>query len=106
VGCRPDSLSVNLLCSDSRSQISCGLRPAQAQGRRVRSDQSPETGGNGGVEREFDLANIDGSAGVRNSRENMEVEGGRLSGGGKTRGVMMNKEIKLSSMVRGGSGVK
>jgi len=77
VGCRPDSPSVNSLYSDSRSQISWGLQPTQAQGRRVRSDQSPETEGNGGVEREFDLANIDGSAGVRNSRESMNVvEGG------------------------------
>ena len=77
VGCRPDNPSINSLYSDSRSQILCGLRPTQAQGRRVGSDQSLETRGNGGVERKFDLANIDGSAGVRNSRENMEVaEGG------------------------------
>jgi len=77
VGCRPDNPSVNSLYSDSRSQILCGFRPTQAQGRKVRSDQSPETRGNGGVEREFDLANTDGSAGVRNSREKMEVaEGG------------------------------
>ena len=43
----------------------------QAQGRGVRSDQSPETRGNGGVEMVFDLAKADGSAGVRNRRENM-----------------------------------
>lgn len=72
----------------------------------VRGDQSPETGGNGGVEREFDLAKVDGSAGVRNRRESMEnviemnVGGGRMSGGGGG-GGMMNKEIKLSSKVRG-----
>ena len=35
-------------------------------------DQSPKTGGNGGVEREFDLARTDRSAGVRESRENVE----------------------------------
>jgi len=44
----------------------------QAQGRGVRSDQSPETRGNGGVEREFNLAKVDGSAGVRNKRKNTE----------------------------------
>ena len=44
----------------------------QAQGRGVRSDQSPETRGNGDVEREFDLAKVDGGAGVRNKRENMK----------------------------------
>ena len=47
------------------------LRPTQAQGRRVRGDQSPEAGRNRGVERVFDLANVDGGAGVRNSRDNM-----------------------------------
>lgn len=71
VRCRLDSPSVNPLDSDSRFQILSELRPAQAQGRRVRGDQSPEAGGNRGVEKVFDLANIDGGAGVRNSRDNM-----------------------------------
>jgi len=71
VGCQSDSPSVNPHDSDSRSQILGELRPAQAQGRRARGDQSPEAGGNRGVERVFDLADIDGGAGVRNSRDNM-----------------------------------
>lgn len=97
---------LNPLCSNSKPQISCELQPTQAQGRRVRSDQSPEPRENSGVEREVDLAKVDGSAGVRNSRENMEGviemdEGREVERRWKMGVVVMNKEIKLSSMVRG-----
>ena len=67
----------------------------------------PRQEGKGGVEGDFDLAKIDGSAGVRRGRESMGdviemgESGGRMSGGGKN-GGMMNKEIKLSSKVREG----
>jgi len=49
--------------------------------RRHREEESgvinhPRRERTGGVEGGFDLADIDGSAGVRNSRENVEVEGG------------------------------
>ena len=71
VGCQPDSPNISPRSSNSKSEMSCRLRPTQAQGRRVRGDQSPETRRGGGVERELDLAKIDGSAGVRKSRENM-----------------------------------
>jgi len=73
VGCRPDSPSANSLCSDSKFQIWCGLhlRRRREEGG-ARSDQSPEAAGVGGVEWEFDLAKVDGMAGVRKGRENME----------------------------------
>jgi len=56
---------------------------------------------------EFDLAKVDGSAGVRKSRESMENviemgDGGRKMSGGGVKGWVMNKEIKLSSKVREG----
>ena len=42
--------------------------------REAKGDQSPEAVGEGGAEeRDFDLAKVDGSAGVRESHENMEA---------------------------------
>jgi hypothetical protein len=41
----------------------------------------PEQRGNGGVEKIFDLAKVDGMAGVRKSRENMEGVIERRCGG-------------------------
>jgi hypothetical protein len=52
--------------------VSFNLRRRREE-REVRGDQSPEAVGEGGAEREFDLAKVDGSAGVRESRENMEA---------------------------------
>jgi len=51
-------------------------------GKRSEGDQSPKAAGNSGVERKFDLAKVDGIAGVRKSRESMEnVIKGRGEGG-------------------------
>jgi hypothetical protein len=52
----------------------------------------PRQWGNGGVEMRFDLANVDGSAGVRKSRESMENviemgDGGRKMSGEGVKGV-------------------
>lgn len=46
-------------------------------GKKSKGDQSPKAVGNSGVERVFDLAKVDGIAGVRKSRESMEnvIEG-------------------------------
>jgi hypothetical protein len=51
-------------------------------GKKSKGDQSSKAVGNGGVERIFDLAKVDGIAGVRKSRESMKnVIKGRGEGG-------------------------
>jgi len=68
------SPSVNPLVPTRNSRYCVGdFTYAGVGKRRARSDQSPKAEGGGGVEREFDLAKVDGMAGVRKSRENMET---------------------------------